>query len=99
MVPACYTRTMDLSVIADFSLRIGSLFPQGFISYLRALPPAVPEQLRQIAFRRTLRLAEARSAFYREKFARHGIRIENIKRPEDFGSFYTEPEELREAPE
>jgi phenylacetate-CoA ligase len=52
-----------------------------------------------MAFKRTLRLAGSRSAFYKEKLARHGIRMENVKRPEDLGSFYTEPEELRNAPE
>lgn len=90
---------MDLSLIADFSLRIGSLSPQGFISYLRALPPAVPKQLRQIAFRRTLRLASERSDFYRRKFLRHGIKVGKVRRLEDLGGFYIEPEELREAPE
>ena len=90
---------MDLSLIAEFSLRIGSLSPQGFISYLRALPPAVPKQLRQIAFRRTLRLASERSDFYRRKFLQHGIKVGKVRRLEDLGGFYIEPEELREAPE
>lgn len=46
-----------------------------------------------------MRLASERSAFYKEKFARHGIKIEKVRRPEDLGDFYTEPEELRNAPE
>lgn len=85
--------------IADFSFRIGALSPQGFVSYLRALPPALPKRLRQIAFRRTLRLAAERSSFYRQRFTRHGIRIEKVRRPEDLGSFYVNPDEVREAPE
>lgn len=90
---------MDLSRLAELSLRIGSRSPKGFVAYLRALPPAIPDFFRQAAFKRTLRLAGSRSAFYKEKLARHGIRMENVKRPEDLGSFYTEPEELRNAPE
>lgn len=90
---------MDLSTLAELSLRIGSRSPRSFVAYLRALPPAIPDLLRQAAFKRTLRLAGSRSAFYKEKLARHGIRMENVKRPEDLGSFYTEPEELRNAPE
>ncbi|MBI2989160.1 MAG: phenylacetate--CoA ligase family protein [Deltaproteobacteria bacterium] len=69
------------------------------MSYLRALPPAVPEQLRQIAFRRTLQLASRRSSFYRERFANRGIRIEKIRGPEDLGDFYVNSEEVRETPE
>ena len=90
---------MDLSALAELSLRIGSRSPQSFVAYLRALPPAISDFFRQAAFKRTLRLAGSRSAFYKEKLARHGIRMENVKRPEDLGSFYTEPEELRNAPE
>ncbi len=90
---------MDLSALAELSLRIGGRSPRGFIAYLRALPPAIPGYLRQTAFRRTLRLAGEKSPFYKAKLERHAIRIENVKRPEDLGSFYTEPEELRKAPE
>lgn len=89
---------MDLSILADLSLRIGGLSPQGFVSYLRALPPAVPERLREVAFRRTLRWTAERSDFYRRKFIQHDIRIEKVRRPQDLGSFYIEPEELRRAP-
>jgi phenylacetate-CoA ligase len=85
--------------IADFSLRVGGLAPRGFIAYLRLLPPSIPGYLRRAAFLRTLRLARAHSPFYRDNFARHGIDIERVRGPEDLGSFYTQPEELREAPE
>ena len=90
---------MNLSTLADLSLRIGGLSPHGFVTYLRALPASVPEQLRQFAFRRTLHLTAGRSVFYKQKFARHDVNVEKVKRPEDLGNFYTEPEELREAPE
>ncbi len=90
---------MDLSTLADFSLRIGALSPKRFVAYLRALPPAIPEHFRRLAFRHTLRLAADRSSFYRERFRQHGIRIERVRRPEDMGSFYVYPEELREKPE
>ena len=90
---------MDLSALTDLALRVGGRSPRGFLAYLRALPRAVPEHFRQTAFRRTLRLAGERSAFYKEKFARHGIQIEKVRRPEQLGNFYTEPEELRMAPE
>lgn len=90
---------MDLSRLAELSLRIGSRSPKGFVAYLRALPLSVPAHLRQVAFRRTLRRVAKCSPFYKEKFARYGISIEKIKSPEDLGSFYTEAEELRQAPE
>lgn len=90
---------MDLSALTEIALRIGSRSPKGFVDYLRLLPPSVPERLKGIAFRRTLRLAGERSAFYKEKFARHGIKIEEVRRPEQLGDFYTDPEELRMAPE
>ena len=90
---------MDLSRLAELSLRIGSRSPRGFVAYLRALPSSVPAHLRQVAFRRTLRRVAKCSPFYKEKFARCGISIEKIKSPEDLGSFYTEAEELRQAPE
>lgn len=90
---------MDLSVLAEISLRVGSLSPHGFVAYLRRLPPAVPKYLRRIAFLRTLRLARERSAFYREKLGRAEIDVERVTEPADMGSFCTEPEELREAPE
>jgi len=85
--------------IADISLRIGSRSPKGFLAYLRSLPPSVPEHLRRVAFRRTLRLARERSAYYKEKFAARGIEIEHVSGPADLGNFYTQPEELRQAPE
>ncbi|MBI2209156.1 MAG: phenylacetate--CoA ligase family protein [Deltaproteobacteria bacterium] len=90
---------MDLSALTEIALRIGSRSPKGFVGYLRLLPPSVPERLKGIAFRRTLRLAGERSAFYKEQFARHGIKIEKVRRPEQLGNFYTDPEELRLAPE
>lgn len=90
---------MDLSALTDLSLRIGSLSPQGFITYLRALPPAVPQQLKRLAFQRTLRLVGERSDFYRRKFDQHGIKVEKVRVPEELGSFYTELDELRRAPE
>ncbi len=90
---------MDLSALTEIALRIGSRSPRGFIGYLRSLPPSVPDHLRRIAFRRTLRLASKRSVFYREKFAQYGIKIDHVKTPEDLGDFYTDPAELRAAPE
>ena len=89
---------MDLSALTEIALRIGSQSPKAFVGYLRLLPPWVPERLKAVAFRRTLRLAGERSAFYKEKFARHGIQIEKVRRPEQLGNLYTEPEELRLAP-
>lgn len=90
---------MDLSALTDLALWVGERSPRGFLAYLRALPRAIPDHFRQRAFRRTLRLAAARSVFYREKFTHHGINIEKVRRPEDLGSFYTEAEELRAKPE
>ncbi len=85
--------------ITNIALRIGASHPQGFIKFLYKLPPYIVARIRGKGFQRTLRLVAERSPFYLKKFREHGIEIEKVTRPEDLGSFYTNPEELREAPE
>jgi len=86
-------------LLAELPLKVGGSHPRALLNYIRAIPPKVISGLRRAAFRRTLRLARARSAFYREKFLQHGVNVEKAKGPEDLGSFYLSPDELRRAPE
>jgi phenylacetate-CoA ligase len=46
-----------------------------------------------------MRWAESRSPFYRRRFREHGIRVDRVRVPEDLGSFYVSPEELKDSPE
>jgi phenylacetate-CoA ligase len=51
--------------------------------------------MRRARFRRTLRVAAARSAFYRDQFRRRGIDVRRIADPAELGDFYTSGEDLR----
>ena len=50
--------------------------PAGAARLMGALPPAALAAMQAARFRRTLRLAAARSAFYREQFRLRGIKVE-----------------------
>jgi phenylacetate-coenzyme A ligase PaaK-like adenylate-forming protein len=60
-----------------------------------ALPPAALASMQAARFRRTLKLAAARSSFYREAFRHRGIQVERIEHPSQLGDFYTTGEDLR----
>lgn len=65
------------------------------VRLLGAMPPAAIEAMQHARFRRTLRLAAARSSFYREQFKRRGIDVRRIKHPSELGDFFTTGEDLR----
>jgi len=71
------------------------LEPQRSVRFINLLPPLAVEKMRRARFRRTLRLAGERSAFYREAFKRHNIDITRIEHPSQLGDFYTTGEDLR----
>src|SRR5262249_32408736 len=51
--------------------------------------------MRRERFKRTLRLAGARSRFYRDEFQRRGIDVRRINDPSELGDFYTTGEDIR----
>ena len=60
-----------------------------------------PEAVRSIQLwklRRTLRHAARHSAFYRERFRRHGIDVEAITEPGQLGDLFTTAQDLAEQP-
>ncbi|MBI4526098.1 MAG: phenylacetate--CoA ligase family protein [Deltaproteobacteria bacterium] len=85
--------------IAERAQKIGASHPQAFLKMLHMLPRGLLARNRERAFRATLRLAASASPFYRRKFEEHGVDIKRARRPEDLGSFYLGPEEVRAAPE
>ncbi|MBI3990044.1 MAG: phenylacetate--CoA ligase family protein, partial [candidate division NC10 bacterium] len=89
---------MNLQTLIDPIIRVGARAPRGFLGFVQALPPSLLASLRRQAFRRTLRLAAARSPFYRRKFAQHGIDPAKVREPQDLGDFFLEPEELKGTP-
>jgi len=50
------------------------------------------------SFREVVRYAAQRQAFFRRKLREHGIAPERVRRPEDLGSIFTTPEDLRQLP-
>lgn len=69
--------------------------PERAKSLFNALPQSVIERMQRTLFRRTLRLAAARSEFYRQEFKRRGIDARRIEHPSELGDFYTTGEDLR----
>src|SRR5216683_529403 len=69
--------------------------PAGAARLMGALPPAALASIQAARFRRTLKLAAARSSFYREAFRHRGIQVERIEHPSQLGDFYTTGEDLR----
>ena len=69
--------------------------PAGAARLMGALPPAALAAMQSARFRRTLRLAAARSVFYREQFRLRGIKVEEIEHPAQLGDFYTTGDDLR----
>ena len=69
--------------------------PRRAIRLLGSLPPAAIAAMQRARFRRTLKLAAARSSFYREQFRRRGIDGHSINHPSELGDFFTTGEDLR----
>jgi phenylacetate-CoA ligase len=69
--------------------------PELAIRLLGALPTSAIAAMQEARFKRTLRLASARSPFYREQFRQRGIDVRRIKHPSQLGDFYTTGEDLR----
>ncbi|HZS47781.1 MAG TPA: hypothetical protein VFC63_22115 [Blastocatellia bacterium] len=62
------------------------------------IPQALMDQLQHIGFRHQLKYVNARSKFYRERFAELGINVNRITHPSQMGSFFTYAEEVRQRP-
>lgn len=71
--------------------------PERAVRWLGMLPPSALAAMQRARFRRTLRLAAARSSFYREEFRRRGLDVRRIEHPSELGDFYTTGEDLRES--
>src|SRR5689334_13797625 len=69
--------------------------PRRALRLLGSLPPSAIEAMQRARFRRTLRLAAERSAFYREEFGRRGIDVRKVGHPSELGDFFTTGEDLR----
>ncbi len=69
--------------------------PERAMRLLGALPASAIAAMQKARFRRTLRLAAARSPFYREQFRQRGIDVRGITHPSQLGDFYTTGEDLR----
>src|SRR5438876_1601473 len=69
--------------------------PERAVELLGFIPGPALEAMRRARFRRTLRIAAERSAFYREQFRARGIDLRRIDHPSQLGDFYTTGEDLR----
>jgi phenylacetate-coenzyme A ligase PaaK-like adenylate-forming protein len=69
--------------------------PRIAVELLGLIPSSALEAMRRARFRRSLRIAAARSAFYREAFRRRGIDVRRVAHPSELGDFYTSGEDLR----
>lgn len=90
---------MIQQMLADVPLSIGASHPRALLSYIKRLPSEALSRLRQAAFRRTLRLVWANSAYYRRRFMEEGIDVMRARRPADLGDFYLTSDVLRQTPE
>lgn len=84
--------------IEKFVIWMGEAHPEGLVRCLRILPPGLMSRLQRAAFRRTLKLANSRSAFYRLKFQSLGLELDKVRRPQDLGEWFLTSEELRSDP-
>src|SRR6266516_850145 len=69
--------------------------PQRALELLGLIPSPALEAMRRARFTRTLRIAAARSTFYRDQFRKRGIDVRRIEHPSQLGDFYTTGEDLR----
>ncbi len=64
-------------------------------AFARRVPRWLIERIQAAEFQKTVRLAGARSEFYRERFAQAGIDPRRIATPGDMGEFFTTSQDLR----
>lgn len=69
--------------------------PARAIELLGLIPARALEAMRRARFRRVLRIAAAKSSFYRDAFRRRGIDVESIGHPSELGDFFTTGEDVR----
>ncbi|HEV3141190.1 MAG TPA: hypothetical protein VGY57_11765, partial [Vicinamibacterales bacterium] len=74
------------------ALRAG---PERALGLLHYFPESAFDAIQRARFRRTVRLAAARSPFYREQFRRRGIDAHRVDHPSQLGDFYTTGDDLR----
>ncbi len=79
------------------ALPFGEPAEKGYFLYTH-VPEASLAGIEAGNFRKSVEFAAAHSAFYRRKFAEHGIRASEVRRPEDLGDFFTTPEDIRANP-
>ena len=71
--------------------------PRIAVELLGLIPAPALEAMRLARFRRSLRIAAARSPFYRDAFRHRGIDPRRIGHPSELGDFYTTGDDLRAA--
>ena len=86
---------MLTNIIEQIEHAILRMEPRHAVRFLNAAPEWSLPKIQRARFRRTLRLAAARSKFYREEFKRRGIDVRRIEHPSELGDFYTTGEDLR----
>ncbi len=89
---------MNLASLSELLFCIGRRYPRFPLAFLRAMPLSLLQALRQPGLRETFRLA-TRAPFYRDAFARAGIRATSVRRPEDLGDFFLTPDVVKSRPE
>jgi len=85
-----FGRVVELAERA--ALRAG---PERALGLLHYFPERAFDAVRRARFQRTVRLAAARSPFYREQFRRRGIDARRVDDPSQLGDFYTTGDDLR----
>src|SRR5882724_3648023 len=81
-----------------FETAIVSRSPKRTMALAPHIPQSFMDRLQRAAFRHQLRYVNARSKFYRERFAECGIDPNRISHPRQMGDFFTYAEEIRQRP-
>lgn len=89
---------MNCSGLSEIVFRLGRRFPRFPLALLRAMPLPLLQSMRRPGLRQTLRLA-SRAPFYREAFARAGLDVARVRRPEEMGDFFLTSDVLKRRPE
>ncbi len=71
---------------------------KGYFLY-KNVPAGVLDNLEASSFRQTVAFVAEHSPFYKRKFKELGIDARAVKKPEDFGDFFTTAEDIRQNPE
>ncbi len=89
---------MNLAAFSQLVFAVGRNYPRFPLAFLRAMPLSLLHAMRYPGLRETFRRAP-RASFYREAFARAGINMGRVRRPEDLGDFFVTPDVLKTRPE